>query len=525
MPWSVGDVDSHKKGLSDKQKRQWTRIANSVLKRCMDKGGSEESCAASAIRQANGVVNANVKVAEYSTYRSKQKLDYDVKLTVHQEKAHLVVPVTMMVEGVHNGSQGAIYHSIEELGKFPASWNGIPVIVNHPQINGEYVSANQPEIVDKEVIGKVFNTDVDGTKLKAEAWIDEDKLSSLHPEVLEAINNGEEMEVSLGMFTENEEVEGEWNGEKYERIARNHRPDHLALLPDAVGACSCEDGCGIGANEYNDNMKIDITGKIEGKDLLFVLRRMNREGFALAPIGNNQAQGYRERMDAVYSTLNGLNKEGSYHYLEEMYDDELIYNKSSDGGTTMYKQSYKFESGKIEFVGEPIEVHKKVEYVTNNLTNFKKEVKMANECAPCIKKKVDDLIANSQGRWTEDDREMLQTLSEAMLDKIAKPVEKEVVKTVEVNKLTADDQAALEYGKKQLKERREGFVKSILDNTEKGTWSEDKLKSMDDETLESISKSIKREEVVDYSLGAPVVYAGKDEIEPMTFGVNTETKK
>lgn len=151
---------------------------------------------------------------------------------------------------------------------------------------------------------------------------------------------------------------------------------------------------------------------------------------------------------------------------------------------------------------------------------------MAIECTPCIKKKVDELIANSQGRWTEDDREMLQTLNETMLDKIAKPVEviKEVEKTVEVNKLAPEDQAALAFGKKQLKERRDGFVKIILDNTEKGTWSEEKLGKMDDETLESISKSIKREEVVDYSLGAPVVYAGKDEIEPMTFGIN-ETKK
>lgn len=520
MPWTWEDASKHKKGLSEKQSKQWARVANSVLKRCMEKGGSEESCAASAIRQANGVVNANtlIKVAEYSTYKSKQKLDYEIKLTVHQEKAHLVVPVTMMVEGVHNGSQGAIYHSIEELGKFPASWNGIPVIVNHPQIDGEYVSANQPDIVDKEVIGKVFNTDVDGDKLKSEVWIDEDKLFNLHPNVLESINNGEEMEVSLGMFTENEEVEGEWNGEKYVRIARNHRPDHLALLPDAVGACSCEDGCGIGVNENNQDMENDVEKSI---------KFLHTAGFAVHAIGNQAEKEYQKMINMAYEALRKIDV-NIYHYLEELYDDYLIYSESGKESLKMYKQSYKVESGKIEFVGEPIEVHKKVEYVTNNLsrTKFKKEVKMANECAPCIKKKVDELIANSQGRWTEDDREMLQTLSEAMLDKIAKPVKEEVIveKTVEVNKLTPEEKAALEYGKKQLKERREGFMKSILDNTEKGIWSEDKLKGMDDETLESISKSIKREEVVDYSLGAPVVYAGKDEIEPMTFGVN-ETKK
>lgn len=32
MPWTTKDVDRHKKGLTDKQKRQWVAIANSVRK-------------------------------------------------------------------------------------------------------------------------------------------------------------------------------------------------------------------------------------------------------------------------------------------------------------------------------------------------------------------------------------------------------------------------------------------------------------------------------------------------------------
>lgn len=53
MPWSVGDVDRHKKGLSDKQKETWVKVANDALKRCEDKGGSD--CEGSAIRQANSL--------------------------------------------------------------------------------------------------------------------------------------------------------------------------------------------------------------------------------------------------------------------------------------------------------------------------------------------------------------------------------------------------------------------------------------------------------------------------------------
>jgi hypothetical protein len=166
MPWNVSDVESHKKGLSEKSKKQWCRVANSVLKRLMEKGMSEKEAAASAIKQANGVVNVNK--GEYSVYKNKQKLDYEVKLVVHQEKAHIVVPVVMMVEGVHSGSLGAIYHSIEELGKYPDTWNGIPVVIYHPKKDDEYVSANSPDIIDAVTVGRVYNTAVEGKKLKAE---------------------------------------------------------------------------------------------------------------------------------------------------------------------------------------------------------------------------------------------------------------------------------------------------------------------------------------------------------------------
>ena len=56
MPYTVADVDKHKKGLSDKGKKQWVAVANSALASCMEDGGDEGECAVSAIRQANGVV-------------------------------------------------------------------------------------------------------------------------------------------------------------------------------------------------------------------------------------------------------------------------------------------------------------------------------------------------------------------------------------------------------------------------------------------------------------------------------------
>ncbi len=511
MSWTKEDVEKHKKGLSDKGKSQWLRIANAVYKKCMAKGGSDKDCAASAIKQANGVVNINAGQGTYSLYTNKQS-DYEPKLTVHQEKAHIVVPVVMMVEGVHCGSDGPLLHSIGELGKYPDSWNGIPVVIYHPMKDNHPVSANSPDIIDTRMVGRVYNTNVDGTKLKAEVWLDEDKLNNVSPDTLEAVNNSKTMEVSVGVFTDKEDTVGVYEGEEYKGIACNHRPDHLAILPDMIGACSCEDGCGLGVNENSEDMEK-------------LLLKINKEGYSINQIGDYKKTGYREKMDSVYTALRGLDSDTKYHYIEELYDSELIYNESSKEGTKMYKRSYKFESGKIEFTGDPVEVHKKVEYVNTNVKLNQKEVKMAQECSPCIKKKVDELIANSQGKYTEDDREMLETLNEALLDKMATPIVKEVEKKVEVNALSDEDKAALAAYRKILKEKRDNLIAEIQTNA-KDIWPVEKLNGMDDDTLERVANSV-RKEVVDYSVAGGGIPRKKADggVKPLMPTIFEETKK
>lgn len=55
MPWDISKVDEFAKGLSDKQKEVWVKIANGALKRCQDAGGSDE-CEAKAIKTASAMV-------------------------------------------------------------------------------------------------------------------------------------------------------------------------------------------------------------------------------------------------------------------------------------------------------------------------------------------------------------------------------------------------------------------------------------------------------------------------------------
>ena len=63
MPWTVADVESKIGGLSPVQKKRWVEVANSALKACVAKGGTDEACAPKAIRTANAAAKNFTTVA------------------------------------------------------------------------------------------------------------------------------------------------------------------------------------------------------------------------------------------------------------------------------------------------------------------------------------------------------------------------------------------------------------------------------------------------------------------------------
>ena len=440
--------------------------------------------------------------------QANQKISgYTVKETTHQEKKHLVVPVTMIVEGVLNGSNGPLLHLASDFGKFPEAWNGIPVVINHPEANGLNISANSPEVIEAGKIGTVYNSRIENNCLKAEVWLEEIKLSTISPDIHSAIGLKQNIEVSVGVFTEYDATPGTYNGVEYTAIARNHRPDHLALLPGGIGACSIADGCGIRVNSKKKGEENEMS-LITNEQL----QQYQQMRYSIRGIVDNSTGGLKEKLEGLRNLVNSLDVPGSelnpgkYHYLEEAFDTYLVYSSYISGEGKYYKQNYQHtvDGGIASFVGEPIEVEKKIEYVAvmqaNNLfirTRKPKTNMQMEQCTPCVKAKVDALIANAASKLTEEDRPVLETLSENVLDRLMPEAPKEV--EVQVN-LSAADQAALDFGKQQLKDIRDAKIATITANTAEGVWTPEILANMDDDTLERVAKStVAKEAAADYS--------------------------
>ena len=174
-------------------------------------------------------------------------------------RRYLVAPAVLLVEGVHQGNFGPVYYPPEELSHHVDAWNGIPVLINHPRINGTPVPANTPEIIEREVLGRVFHTrfDPNGNRLLGEVWIDIEKAERLRPGLVAMVRSTVPMELSTCLYFDDDDTAGTWRGEEYAATVGNYKPEHLALLPDATGACSVMDGCGLGRNK-EDEMGLNI---------------------------------------------------------------------------------------------------------------------------------------------------------------------------------------------------------------------------------------------------------------------------
>lgn len=226
---------------------------------------------------------------------------------------YMVMPMVMLTEGVHAGSNGPLLYPSAELAKTPAVWNHKPIVVYHPTENGQAISACEPAVISRRKVGIIMNTKYippsrgNVGKLRAEAWLETNRLKAVDDRVLDAINKGSMVEVSTGLFTDNEQTEGTWNKEHYDCIARNYRPDHLAILPDEVGACSVKDGAGLLRNAAGADMP-DLAhaylcypenGKLYKRDY-----SVNAEGEATL-------SGEPVEVDIFEHTSNGANTKGA----------------------------------------------------------------------------------------------------------------------------------------------------------------------------------------------------------------------
>jgi hypothetical protein len=390
---------------------------------------------------------------------------------------YLVAPMIMIVEGVLNGSSGKLFYPADELSAAPDLWNNKPVVVNHPEIQGKPLSACSPDVLSDYQVGQIHNTVYEDRKLKAEAWLRVNRLEKKFPEILNALNEGRMMEVSTGLFAEYEVHNGEHNGRDYKAVVRNIRPDHLAILPNDIGACSIADGAGLlRVNAAN----LEEVDRVMDNDAL-----LNEALSKDTPVAN-------------------------YKIYEFIADDKR------------YQQYFRIDNeGAPVMVGKPIKVTTVENTPTENHTKGEEDMEK------------DEMIKTilSNTAFEESDREFLEGLDAKQLEKMipvkneeveVEPEKEEPKEDVVEEKPTANSveeylaQAPAEFARvlrnsyNAYEADRAAKIQKLVDN-EKCLFNRDELGGMDVEALDKLLALAESEAkkdakpVANYAGQAPVV--------------------
>lgn len=354
-----------------------------------------------------------------------------LKLKTLDGKSYLTGSVVMAKEMVMNG----LMYSKEELKRAVPGWNGRPVTVGHPKSDdGSFITANDPKILDETQIGFIFDAyyrDTDN-KLTANVWLDASKLDKF-TDVREAISNEKTLEVSTGLFLDLVTEEGVHSGKKYKGKAVNHLPDHLALLPNEVGACSVADGAGF--------------------------PRVN------VMLGTNEVT-FRERSRLIRQALQAKLASG-YFYIEEIFDASVVVYKDP-AGLFAYDYTFDKETGTLT-LGEGVEVFQKIEYPPISTLGANMDAVKNVEDKPVVKP---EAAGNAAPEKPAEGAVVDTPVGTPKVNK-DKPVVPEVVPeaaTPEVNAEQAEALALLAASKQEA-------IAKIMANSEAG-FTEDELKAL-----------------------------------------------
>lgn len=190
MPFTIADVDKHNKGLNDRQKQLWLRVANDGLARCEREGGKD--CDASAIRQANAVVARNLTV-DLMEFSEKEWEGFAEKIVdAINEYAHTqtfnIEGVEIFAEGVWNGDK----YTSEDLDQMIAAFDTVGF---EPPLKLGHNSEQEKDLMKDGHpafgwVGRVYR---EGTKLLAD-------FKELPQKLYEALKRGNYKTVSSEIF-------------------------------------------------------------------------------------------------------------------------------------------------------------------------------------------------------------------------------------------------------------------------------------------------------------------------------------
>lgn len=199
---------------------------------------------------ANPVLSGSVRVNVRTAVNNAQ-----IRRDKRNGKDVIIVPSATLPDDVVMNN---IKYPADEIAKSFHTLDRTFAPFKHPMVNGQYVSAREPEAVNEFYVG-AWNENV--RRENGRVWLD--KVIDVEvagrtengKRLLEAINKGEPIHTSTGIFLEVDES----TEAGYSYIAKNMYMDHDAILLDEEGAATPNQGVGM---MVNSNQQITVINSV-----------------------------------------------------------------------------------------------------------------------------------------------------------------------------------------------------------------------------------------------------------------------
>lgn len=362
------------------------------------------------------------------------------------------------------GNSKGDFVSSEVLAASVTLWNNRPVVMGHPVVDGNNVSANTPTVLETYRFGHIFTPTFDTTVgLKLEAYFNDDMAKAVGDEAVDTlarIRAKDPVEISVGMEVLGEEIDGIFNGERYGFEYLVIFPDHLAMLPrGTTGACSIAKGCGAPrvASDGTSSSRVLRVARVNCKENVketpmsfspgLLLRRAKLEVRKVQRRLDDESDDSKAAQRQA--ELNGELSDRDYRriletviyetipqdpWVLEFYRDQLIVRYetwSRYGSDSIWEHDYTFDEATktATLTGEPRKLEYSSEYkavpaaVTATKTTKEDEPMPVSETITAL---VNDLVACKCTPFEEGSRAALELLPEkelqAMKDQFNPPV-------------------------------------------------------------------------------------------------------
>lgn len=175
----------------------------------------------------------------------------------------IVVPSATMPDDI---IMNRIKYPAAEIKKSYASLEKSPAPLDHPVVNGKFVSAKDPEGINIGWVG-AWNENVryENGRVFLNKVIDVQRANESEGgrRLLEAIEKGKPIHTSTGLLAHLEKVKGK---EDHDAVAHNLEFDHDAILLDFKGAATPEQGVGIFVNSDGQSEEVEVINSIWDDD-------------------------------------------------------------------------------------------------------------------------------------------------------------------------------------------------------------------------------------------------------------------